>query len=222
MTWVAKGIWYTVTDCLVPFISCWGESNCRNYLSQWGTVAVRYSLEWRRWERAWDAGLELENSSGFSIWDQRRWLSSSPREKLQRQLLSRQPGILEPAGIRICLRTPRPPLRRVGGEAWLSHDQYLALGRRSPPPQDELDFGRELDSEAEKNSPKNPCPLACANSNTRLWFHFSSSSLSSVLENALFSGSLSRVSSGQVCRLSGFATFRLPPPLQPPSISSWI
>ena len=114
MTWVAKGIWYTVTDCLVPFISRWGGSNCRNSLSQWGTVAVGYSLEWRRRERAWDAGLELENSSGFSIWDQRRWLSSSPREKLQRQLLSRQPGALEPARIRICLRTPRPPLRGVG------------------------------------------------------------------------------------------------------------
>lgn len=114
MTWVVKGIWYTVTDCLVLFISCWGESNCRNCLSQWGTVAVGYSLEWRRRERAWDAGLELENSSGFSIWDQRHWLSSSPREKLQRQLLSRQPGTLEPARIRICLRTPHPPPRGVG------------------------------------------------------------------------------------------------------------
>lgn len=181
-----------MTDCLVLFITCWGESNCRNCLSQWGTVAVGYSLEWRRRERAWDAGLELENSSGFSIWDQRHWLSTSPHEKLQRWLLSRQPGTLEPAGVRICAWGPCAPTSGgAGGEAWLSRDQYLAAGRHSPPPQEELDFGRELDSEAEKNSSKNPSPLACANSNTTV----GCDSLSSVLENVLLSGSLCRVSS---------------------------
>ena len=117
MLLVAEGIWYTVTGCLVLFITCWGESNCRNCLSQWGTVAVGYSLEWRRRERAWDAGLELENSSGFSIWDQRHWLSSSPREKLQRRLLSRQPGTLERAGIRICTWGPHAPSSGGGGGA---------------------------------------------------------------------------------------------------------
>lgn len=151
-----------ISDCPIPFITCWSKSNYGNPISRWGTVAAGYSLQWKRREIPRHAGLELENGSGFSRKGQRHWLSSSPREKLQRQVRSRQPGTPSPPVLKSKRRsTPRP-----SGEGLACH---VPGARQSGPPlpptsQEELDFGQH-GSEAEKNASKKPCPLVCANSN---------------------------------------------------------
>lgn len=120
-----------ISDCPIPFITCWSKSNYGNPISRWGTVAVGYSLQWKRREIPRHAGLELENGSGFSRKGQRHWLSSSPREKLQRQVRSRQPGTPSPP----VLKSKRMSTPRPSGEGLACH---VPGARQSGPPSPHL------------------------------------------------------------------------------------